>query len=58
MFTNEQSLNVEDYNKIKVSSQIDFIRLLKNADDYESMIKLASLKETMNQFNNFKKEKK
>ncbi|PNR95801.1 hypothetical protein [Petrotoga sp. 9PWA.NaAc.5.4] len=58
MFTNEQSLNVEDYNKIKVSSQIDFIRLLKNADDHESMIKLALLKETMNQFNNFKKEKK
>jgi hypothetical protein len=58
MYEKNQSTYEEndDYAKFKYSSQIDFIRSLKNANDEESIRKLALVKEEYF-FNNKKNTK-
>ncbi|KUK15315.1 MULTISPECIES: hypothetical protein [Petrotoga] len=58
MYKENQSVYREDdYLKFKYSSQIDFIRSLKNANDEESIRKLALAKEDYF-FNNKKSTKR
>jgi len=45
MYDKNQLNKQNEYNNIKFSSQIDFIRELKNAKDEESIRRLALLKE-------------
>jgi len=54
---NQSASNENDYLKFKYSSQIDFIRSLKNANDEESIRKLALAKEDYF-FNNKKSTKR
>ncbi|PNR99097.1 hypothetical protein X927_06535 [Petrotoga mexicana DSM 14811] len=54
---NQSTYDEDNYDKFKYSSQIDFIRSLKNANDEESIRKLALAKEDYF-FNNRKSTKR